>query len=872
MAEMGIIKKSLLIILLFAFGLSAQQPGLTKKFDIPSNDLTLHRTAQSHQYFDKIGTKSALMGFENGTFEMWIWPWKVFRGFDLQFFVNTTTQPILSKDIVRDISVTPEATTITFVYESFTVKEIIFIPKDKPAAVILLDVYTTTPLTIVPGFLPVMQPQWPAGIGGQYSYWDDQMKGYIISEPQRRGLFVCGSPIAEQMAAPPAHMFADNPIQFKFTVEPNKASGNYYPIVICGGVNQSRDAVAKLYNDLAGNVEKYYMETYNYYKDLRTSTVQVVTPDEKVNLAYEFGKAALRNLLVDNPTLGKGLVAGYGLSGGGGRPGFSWFFGGDAFINSLAMNSYGDFTTVKDALAFTQKWQRQDNFPIRKKSKDEVNNDIGKIAHELSQSDGLVDWWNDYHYGYNHADTTPWYLVAMGDYFRKTGDIEFIKKSWSSIVQAYNWCLKKDSNGDGLMDLKGAGLGVLEFGALVKINNDLYTQGLWTQGIKEVNLMAKYTGDKEMEKASAELLPRAESALEKLFWMPDKGFYSFGASDDGHQVPDKNIFPTSIMVFGLLNDAHSASSINKFNESDMVTDWGIRNLTNKSSLYEATNYNYGTVWGFNSFFANTAQYKYHFDLAGFETLRNTLQHSFDYGLGIFPEVFSGSINTKLGEAYHDQGFCTSGYMFPLLNGMLGLDVNALEGKVTFAPKIPADWDHVQVKNVKAGDDVLDFTYRTEKGKAILTIEKKGNKSVALLFKPDFALGTGIKSVTVNGKENKFEQNNDPQAVILTTELTVKGKTEVVINHTPVAQPYYIAKPTPIGATNEGLKVISENIKGSTLTIEVEGIPGHTYEMGLKNAGLASSIKGAVNNNGKLVILIPGSGTEFVKHYITMDVK
>ncbi len=90
--------------------------------------------------------------------------------------------------------------------------------------------------------------------------------------------------------------------------------------------------------------------------------------------------------MVENPTLGKGLVAGYGLSGGGGRPGFAWYFGGDAYANSLALNSCGDFSTVRDALKFTQKWQRRENFPIRKKSAKEVNNDIGKMAHELSQA------------------------------------------------------------------------------------------------------------------------------------------------------------------------------------------------------------------------------------------------------------------------------------------------------------------------------------------------------------------------------------------------------------------------------------------------------------------------------------------------------
>ena len=361
------IRRIFFTLVLVVVVLKAQDITLDK-FKLNENNLILSRPAQPNQYMDKIGQKAALLGFESGSFEMWIWPWKVLRNFEIQFFVGTTAQPILAKDILRDISVTPEATTLTYVYESFTVKEIIFVPHNKPAAVILLDVNTTTPLTIVPGFMPVMQPQWPAGIGGQYSYWDDGVKAYVISESQQRGLFLCGSPAAQQIAAPPAHMFADNPIQFKMDIKPGDAQNSFIPIVIAGSpVKTKYDSVKALYKNLLVNIERNYKDNFEYYKNLRENTLEVITPNQRLNLAYEYGKVALNNLIVDNATLGKGLVAGYGLSGGGGRPGFAWYFGGDAFINTLAMNTYGDYSTVKDALVFTQKWQRQDNFPIRKK-------------------------------------------------------------------------------------------------------------------------------------------------------------------------------------------------------------------------------------------------------------------------------------------------------------------------------------------------------------------------------------------------------------------------------------------------------------------------------------------------------------------------
>lgn len=864
----------LFLVIAFVFTLNNfAQTGLINKFDLQQNDLAITRPAQPNQYMDKIGQKAALLGYENGSFEMWIWPWKVLRNFEIQFFVGTTTQPILAKDILRDISVTPEATTLTFVYESFTVKEIIFVPHDKPGAIILLDVNTTTPLTIVAGFMPVMQPQWPAGIGGQYSYWDDNVKAYVISESQQRGLFLCGSPVGQQMAAPPAHMFADNPIQFKIDIKPGEAINNFIPIVIAGyPVKAKYDSVKALYKNITANVEDLYNKTYEYYKNLRNSTVEVITPDEKLNLAFEYGKVALNNLMVDNPTLGNGLVAGYGLSGGGGRPGFAWYFGGDAFINSLAMNSYGDYSTVRNALEFTQKWQRQDNFPIRKKSRDEKNIDVGKMSHELSQSYGLIDWWNDYHYGYNHADTSPWYLVAMGDYFRKTGDVEFIKKSWKSIVQAYNWSKSKDSNGDGLMDLKGAGLGVLEFGALVKIFNDNYTQSLWTQGIKEVNLMAKYSGDKEIEKETEILFPKAQQALEKIFWIDDLGFYSFGAAEDGKQVRDKNIYSSASILFGLMNNERSVSTIEKFNESDMVTDWGVRNLSNKSSMYEPTNYNYGTIWPFTSYFIGTAQFHTHFNLQGLETVRKTAQHAFDYGLGIVPEVFSGDINTKLGEAYHDQGFSVSGYIFPMVRGLIGLEVDAITNKIIFSPKIPADWKFLKVHNVNVGGTIVNLDLINENGRMELSAKKISGRNIQIEFSPDLPLGTESNSLNVNGRLLNPEMIHHKQAEQLKVTINLETESSVVLMYKPTASVFLQDHSTPIGAVNEGLKIVSQNLDGKKLTVYCEGKPNKIYELGIMNYELVKSVSGAVLKNGKFFVNIPGNGNDFLKHEIVVEVR
>ncbi len=112
-----------------------------------------------------------------------------------------------------------------------------------------------------------------------------------------------------------------------------------------------------------------------------------------------------------------------------------------AFINSYAFAGYGDFETTRQAFGFLRKQQRAD----------------GKMMHELSQSGGMIRWFQDYPYGYYHADTTPLYIIASDEYLTRSGDRVFLKESWESLKKAYSYCVSADKNGDGLIEKHGRG-------------------------------------------------------------------------------------------------------------------------------------------------------------------------------------------------------------------------------------------------------------------------------------------------------------------------------------------------------------------------------------------------------------------------------
>lgn len=841
---------------LLASGLRAEGEGIPR-FALESSVLTLSRPARPAAYFDKAGRKFAVLGAESGAFEAWAYPLKLFRNVELSFFIGSSTQPIAARDIVRFIDVSPQATTLTYVFQSFTVRATYVASVSEPGAVVLLAVDATEPLTIVCSFLPVLQPMWPAGIGGQYASWDGEIKAYLISEPTRINHGYLGSPAAEGISYTPAHMLSDAPSQFKIVIErPDEAGRVFIPIVMAGGKG-SRDEVKRVYRRLAADPEAVYREAAGHYRRLRERTLRIETPVAEINLAFEWAKVAYDNLFVDNPDLGLGMVAGLGTSGTGGRPGFGWFFGGDAYLNSFSLSGYGAWDEVKTALLFTRKWQRED----------------GKMAHELSQAAGYIEWFEDYPYAYIHGDTTPFYIAACLDYYRWSGDLDFVKRSWPSIMKAYAWCKSTDADGDGLMDNSRAGLGALEFGALTGIETDIYLAGAWTRAAQTMSALARAAGDEAAEKAASADFEKARAALNAKFWDEDSGQYAYAFNAARKQVKEATPWSAVPIFWGLTEADKADRALRRMGEADLTTDWGVRMLSDRSAYYEPLNYNYGAVWPFVTGWVAAAMYERGFLPQAFGLLRAAVRHTFDNGLGFVTELFSGDLNVWPAEGVAHQGFSSHGVVLPLVRGLAGLSADAPARSFRFSPRLPADWTRLKLENVKVGDAVVDIVYTRGGTEATAAVRRRGGP-VRMTFAPVFGPGTGIRSGSVNGRAAAPSVESEPgaQAVQASLAAELTGEDVFVLEIDPSFEIVPPENPTRTGERNRGLRIIAfETAETGSLRMEVEGLAGGGYELRVVRPDLVGAVTGAVLDGGRLAIRIPeGPAGTFIRHTVVLN--
>ena len=788
------------------------------KFEIHQSDMELTGLARPGVFCEAIGKKAALLGTEQGVFEAWVYPFRILH--DLQLFVQLRgqSQPFELGTIARQVTVRPEATTITYSHPNFTICQTFFVPINEPGMVILLDIDTNEPMTVIVNFLPDLKPMWPAGLGGQFCYWDDKTRAYIISESRWKYSGLIGCPEGAPRSVTLAHQLTTAPTQFAIEVEPEKARQSYIPIVIAGSISHGLKELKSTAECLLSKTAELYAETVSYYHNLNQTLLIIVTPDQQLNLALEWAKVAMDKGIVVNPHLGEGLVAGFGTSGVGCRPGFAWFFGGDAFMNSMGMLAYGDFEKVRNVFTFLQKYQRDD----------------GKIMHELSQSGGIIDWFGEYHYGYIHGDTTPWYIAQMADYLARSGDVDFVLQSWDSIIKAYQWCLGCDSDGDGLMDNSKAGLGASELGTLRQnIQTDVYLASLWVQALSGMERMSQLIGDKKKAKQAAELYQKALSSLQAKFTNSDKGIINFALTREGGVNDEVTSWPAVPMLFEQFKPEQVASMLDRFASSELSTDWGTRMLSNQSDAYEPLAYNNGAVWPFLTGFVSLAEYRYHRSVSAYQHLMDVAQLCFNDALGYHTELLSGDFYRALNTSVPHQIFSSSQFYNACVRGLLGLDGDALNKTLTFAPHLPTNWDSVKVRNYRVGSSQFYFELSRKSEFLQVLVNNTDNSNFKLHFAPALPLGAKIEKVQINQKQHHFDLLNTAHDVHpevktpLGRETTIEVKWQRGLEIVPIRH-----APAP-GDRTHSLKVIHHTLENDTHHIALQGLAGETYKLKIR---------------------------------------
>ncbi|MEO8202012.1 MAG: hypothetical protein ABI679_15880, partial [Gemmatimonadota bacterium] len=431
-------------------------------------------------------------------------------------------------------------------------------------------------------------------------------------------------------------------------------------------------------------------------------------------------------------------------------------------------------------------------------------------------------WFEDYPYAFYHADTTPYWLMAWGDYWCATGDTDTIRRMWPAIRKAYDWSRGTVNPATGLMLNSKGGLGAVEVGDLgVGVESDIYLSAVWVVALDRVARMADALKERKVVTEARALEATARASLREKFWLPQQRTYAFALLKDGAIRPELTIWPATAMGFGLFDDERGMAAATVLARATLNTDWGSRALASESKLFDPLHYNNGTVWPFVTGFEALGEYRYRNSFAGFAALNTIVQSGFTWGLGRNPEVWSGSVFEPLDTAVPHQFFGTSFILTVLARGLLGWEPDVPRGIVRLAPQLPTEWPGMSVHLLRAGHGTYDVSIMNNSNEFRAIVRRTGGPDM-LVFAPHLPLGSTVTSVTANGAGIQCQNPINPRDVQPECVISLVDSTEIVVQHTPGVRVQVTQPVVARGDRSKSMRILDMKLDGSTLIIQAEG--------------------------------------------------
>ena len=777
----------------------------------PNDDGMLSRTS-NNQFWDVAGERLLVMGHENnGIDEIWVHPFMALKDFKTELAIGPDLFELST--LKPQIEVRPKSFRRIYRTDRFVLEETIIADDKAPAAVIHYKYEGSKKASLRINFSSNLRLMWPysesvlkelnAGfdtiLNALHFQAENDEFNVLVGSNQKPANHLTASSMRDNCGDScnfEAHGF------LHFDLNPNSEMD-----IVIAADHRDTDSCLNAYKNAISSTLDFYIS--NTQKDPYNDKLQIISPDPVFNEGYAWAVRATDRFITHTPGLGTSLVAGIGTTDQGwdgghkvnGRPGYAWYFGRDGEWSGLALLDYGDFEAVKKVLQMYQHFQ-------------DLN---GKIYHEVSTS-GIVH--------FDASDATPLYIVLAGRYLKHSGDVEFIRQNWNYINKAIDFCFSTDTDGDHLIENTNVGHGWVEGGGLFGSHSSLYLTACWAEALDEAAFMASALGNDALAaqwKAESELVT---NLINRDFWNTETGFLNQGKFTDGSYHTEQTILPSIPIYFQQVESNKAGLMLPDWSSDGYSSDWGCRIVSKQSKLFNPRGYHTGSVWPLFTGWVSLAEYASLRPVQGYMHIMNNLLVYQNWGLGFIEEVLSGETYQPSGVCHH-QCWSETMVLQPAIEGMLGIKADAVHHYVEIAPQLPANWDSLEVKNIRVGEHKLNLEMHRSEELVTWSLDHSGPSSIRILFDPQFEPGTKVLSVMSTGNfEDVRLSSLVPVEFYLDDHAGLNYK---VVGGMRIISP--IGHPQP-GDNSTGLHLISEEYEDQTYAVRLQGLAGTTYPVEL----------------------------------------
>ena len=378
----------------------------------------------------------------------------------------------------------------------------------------------------------------------------------------------------------------------------------------------------------------------------------------------------------------------------------------------------------------------------------------GKILHETRRGEMANLGEVPFKQYYGTVDATPLFIVLAGEYFKRTGDKEFIRQIWPNINQALAWIDDTgDIDGDGFVEYhRITDRGLRNQGWKDSDDSVFHRDGSLADGpiaLCEVqgyvfaarNAMSELAGSLGLVD-QAELLRRQAEQMQRKFeaayWSDELGTYVLALDGDKRQCAARSSNAGHLLWTGIASPERAAHVAKMLGSRLFFSGWGIRTLATTETRYNPMSYHNGSVWPHDNALIAMGLARYEKKDLIIAIIQGLFEASTYLKQHRLPELFCGfTRRAETGPILYPNACApqawSSSTVIALLNALLGISFDAENRRILIdKPRLPEFLQSVELRGLRLCDGSADLTFnRTGDDVSIVTDARRGDINIVI---------------------------------------------------------------------------------------------------------------------------------------------